>query len=323
MKIRFSGRDDRYVARPDVVTRSARIGERGSHRPRAPRLARAAIAATALALTIGACGAGGHGAVKQAGGKGFDRRNFSSPTRIDNKWLPLVPGTELVYEGRSTVDGKRLPHRQVFVVSDVTKMLDGVRTLVVWDRDFDAGRLAEGELAFFAQDNRGNVWSLGEYPEIYKRGKLPTAPNTWVVPQEGARAGLHIPADPRPGTARYSQGYAPKIGWGDVAKAVELGQKTCVPVKCYDNVLVTDETNLLQPGDGHQLKYYAAGVGNIRASPGQQDSDEEALVLVKARHLNPQSLAYVRAKVLEQDKRAYVMSKDVYGRTAPAEELKS
>ena len=30
----------------------------------------------------------------------------------------------------------------------------------------------------------------------------------------------------------------------------QQGQKTCVPVKCYDNVVVIDETNVADPEDG-------------------------------------------------------------------------
>ena len=29
----------------------------------------------------------------------FDHDNFDNPTVIDNEWLPMVPGTRLVYEG--------------------------------------------------------------------------------------------------------------------------------------------------------------------------------------------------------------------------------
>ena len=43
-------------------------------------------------------------------------------------------------------------------------MINGVNAVVVWDRDFQNGELVEEELAFMAQDDAGNVWSLGEYP---------------------------------------------------------------------------------------------------------------------------------------------------------------
>ena len=63
----------------------------------------------------------------------------------------------------------RRPHQVITTVTDLTKVIDGVRTVVIWERDINDGRLLEGELAFQAQDDDGNVWNLGEYPEEYDR----------------------------------------------------------------------------------------------------------------------------------------------------------
>ena len=48
----------------------------------------------------------------------FDRNRFNRSTTIENKWFPLQPGTQFIYEGSSVEDGKRLPHRVVFTVTD-------------------------------------------------------------------------------------------------------------------------------------------------------------------------------------------------------------
>jgi hypothetical protein len=99
---------------------------------------------------------------------------------------------------------------------------------------------------------------------------------------------------------------------------IKTGQRNCVPVGCYENVLVTDETNPYEEADGHQLKYYAPGVGNIRAAP-RGGKEKEVLVLIDVRKLGPKALAKVRREALKLDKRAYRVRKDVYRRTAPAE----
>ena len=54
--------------------------------------------------------------------------------------------------------------------------------------------------------------------------------------------------DPQPGTPPYKQGSAPKIGFGDTAKVLRYVAKHCVPVGCFENVLVVDENNPLDPG---------------------------------------------------------------------------
>ena len=101
----------------------------------------------------------------------FDKARFDRPTVIDNPWLPMKPGMRYVYEGTTVDDGKVVPHRIELHITDLSKVIDGVRVLISYDLDFSSGKLAEAELAFFAQDNDGNVWHLGQYPEEYDNGK--------------------------------------------------------------------------------------------------------------------------------------------------------
>jgi hypothetical protein len=273
-------------------------------------------------LAVGACGsderAAGEASQKQATHRDFDRDNFSNSTRIDNKWHPLVPGTQFVYEGRSNRGFGRLPHRVVFTVTDLTKQINGVRTVVLWDRDINAGKLLEAELAFHAQDDDGNVWNMGEYPEEREPGEPAKAPDTWIAGLGDARAGVLMRANPRVGTSSYRQGFVPSIEFGDVAKVFKTGVRNCVPTDCYRDVLVTDETNPYEPADGHQLKFYAPGVGNIRAAP-RGGKEREVLVLVNVRRLGPQALAKVREEALKLDKRAYKVRTKLWGQTPPAE----
>ena len=298
------------------------------------RFAMCAAFATIVPLTLAGCGSAGAGKVgaqssksasattraapKAVTDRDFDRGKFNRSTSIDNKWLPLEPGTQFVYSGKINQDGKRVEHRVVFTVTDLTKTIDGVRNVVLYDLDFDAGELAEAELAFHAQDDNGNVWNMGEYPEEYEEGKLTGAPDTWITGLAGARAGVIMRAEPRVGTSSYLQGWAPAIDFSDTARVYRTGQKTCVPLDCYENVLVTDEWNPDEP-NAHQHKYYAPGVGNIRADfAGTEESEKEILLLVKVVHLGPEALAKVHKQALALDRRAYVTRKGLYGHTPPA-----
>src|SRR5918997_3186225 len=249
----------------------------------------------------------------------FERAQFDDPTHIDNRWLPLTPGTQLVLEGSAIVDEEgRQPRREVTTVTDLSKVIDGVRTLVISDRDYTAGQLSEPELAFFAQDNAGNVWLVGEYPEEYEDGEFDKAP-AWISGQKGARAGITMPAEPQLGAPDYAQGYAPPpVDFDDRARVYKVGQKTCVPVDCYENVLVTEEFNPSEPG-AYQLKYYAPGVGNIRVGwRGEKEEEKETLELVEFQHLSPEAMAKVRRAAMEMDRRAYERS-EVYRDTPPVE----
>lgn len=250
--------------------------------------------------------------------KDFDPNNFDDSTTIDNVWFPLLPGTQFILKGSSLSGKERLHHRVVFTVTDLTKVIGGVRNVVVWDRDYTAGELVEAELALFAQDNDGNVWHFGQYPEEYEGGKVVKAP-AWIAGFEGARTGITMKAEPQLGTPSYSQGYAPPpINWIDRARVYKMGRETCVPAGCYQDVLVTEEYERDKLG-AFQLKFYAPGVGNVRVGwRGRNEDEREVLVLVDIVNLSPEALAKARQAALQLEERAYRMS-DVYARTSPAE----
>lgn len=250
--------------------------------------------------------------------KDFDPDNFDDPTTIDNEFFPMQPWTKFTWEGHATEDGARVRRSVVFTVTDLTKVIDGVHTLVAWDRDYNDGGLAEGELAFFAQDNDGNVWHFGQYPEEYERGEIVKTP-TWIAGLDGALPGITMQAVHQPGKLSYSQGWGPAVNWTDRAKVYQVGEETCVPVGCYEDVLVIDEFNRDEPG-AHQLKYYAPGVGGVRIGwRGAKEEEREVMVLVDLVRLSAEQIANVRGRVLEQEARGYELS-DVYGRTAPIEQ---
>jgi hypothetical protein len=96
-------------------------------------------------------------------------------------WSPLIPGTQLTLNGEADRGGGLLPHEVVTTVTDLTKVIDGVRAVVILEKDINEGVLQEAELRFEAQDNAGNIWNLGEYPEEYEDGKFSAAPDVWLA----------------------------------------------------------------------------------------------------------------------------------------------
>jgi hypothetical protein len=247
----------------------------------------------------------------------FDPANFDDPTNINNRWFPLQPGRQLVTEGFTEESGLTFPHRIIFTVTDLTKEINGVKTVVAWVEDYSDNELVEAELAFYAQDNDGNVWFLGEYPEVYEDGKMVEAP-AWIAGFKGARAGIVMKAGPVAGAPSYSQGWGPAVDWTDRAQVVEMGLEICVPVDCYEDVLKTEEFSRSEP-EAFQVKYYAPGVGNVKVGWRGADATKEELELVELNDLDAEELAEVRALALELEKHAYEISKEVYDQTPPAE----
>jgi hypothetical protein len=237
---------------------------------------------------------------------------------IDNKFLPLAPGTQFTLTG-TTLAGN---HEVVFTVTGATKWVNHVRTLVMWDRDFEDGELIEEEIAFVAQDRDGNVWYLGEYPEEHDEDGSVSAPSTWLAGKQGAVAGVFMRNEPRPNTSTYLQGRAPAVEFIDRARVDRVNQKTCGPTGCYTGVVVIDEWDpTAQPEDGHQFKYHAPGVGVVKIE-GKGGVEQETLVLTKRRTLSAEELKAANARAIKLDRRAYGLAdRAVYRKTAFAHVL--
>jgi hypothetical protein len=249
----------------------------------------------------------------------FDPAAFGDDSAtVTNPWLPLAPGTRWVHEGEATIDGERLERRVELTVTDLVKEIAGIRTVVAFEQDYNEDELVESELVFWAQDASGAVWRLGEYPEAWEDGVIVETP-IWIHGFEEAAAGIAMKADAAVFGPSYSQGWGPAVDWTDRGRVFETGSATCVPVDCYEDVLVIDEFNPDEP-DTHQLKYYAPGVGVVRVGwAGAREEEQEVLELVEFVRLGPAQLAQIRAKALEQDARGYANSPEVYARTPPAE----
>ncbi len=89
-----------------------------------------AVAASLLLLSASACGGNSPPnaladavPASEITAKDFDPKSFSRPAEADHKWFPLRPGTQLWFRGSTLEDGKRVMHRQVFTVTDLTKVI--------------------------------------------------------------------------------------------------------------------------------------------------------------------------------------------------------
>ena len=127
-------------------------------------------------------------------------------------------------------------------------------------------------------------------------------------------------ANPWVGTPSYSQGWGPKVDFTDRGEVHKMGESTCTPMGCYDDVLVISETSEDEPGI-FQLKYWVQGVGNVQVGFKGDDPSQELLELVDVLQLGKDGLADIREKALELEKNAYSRkkSKKVFGPTSPCE----
>jgi hypothetical protein len=186
----------------------------------------------------------------------FDPAHFAQP--VGNAYFPLTPG--LVTRLRGTDGAERFVEK--VRVTHRTKLIAGVSAVVVRDvvRRAD-GTLAETTDDWYANDDQGNVWYLGEDTATYdEHGNLEDREGSWEAGVHGAEAGIIMPADPRPPTAtrmEFSKGVAEDQAW----VVQRLGQVN-TPGGKFTDIVRTLEWSRLEPRVISQ-KFYAAGLGIV------------------------------------------------------------
>jgi hypothetical protein len=192
--------------------------------------------------------------------------------QIDNPYWPMAPGSRWIY--RET-DAQGNEQRIEVIVTSKTKRILGIDARVVHDIATSNGQVQEDTYDWYAQDDQGNVWYMGEDTKEYQNGKVTSTEGSWQGGVDGAQPGILVPAHPEPGMA-YRQEYY-KGQAEDGAQVLSLGRKAMVPYGVFDNLVITKEFTPLEPGVVEH-KFYAPGVGQVLAITVSGGSSREELV---------------------------------------------
>jgi hypothetical protein len=212
----------------------------------------------------------------------FHPADFHHPTVITNPYFPLVVGATWRWKGQF----REQPYEQEDLVLKYSRRIDGVVTRPVIDRDLVKGQIIAGSIDYYAQDDQGNVWYLGEATVHYVNGKLTDHADSWIAGQRGALPGIFMPAHPALRLPRYQQEYAPNLA-ADVEHIVSISKSVCVPLRCYAHAVEALETTVLSPGVV-SAKYYAPGVGLISEDTLSGDPYSYGLISVTLPGASPQ-----------------------------------
>jgi hypothetical protein len=178
-------------------------------------------------------------------------------TRVDNPYLPLIPGTRTIYQASSS-DGQLTTRAEV---TRDAKVVMGVNTVVVHDTVTANGTMSEDTFDWYAQDRDGNVWYFGEDTKKFDSGVADTT-GSFQAGINGALPGIVMPAHPHIGD-RYRQEYAHGVA-EDIGEVVSLTGADTTPLTGPANdMLVTKDSDLLDPAGPAENKYYARGIGLI------------------------------------------------------------
>ncbi|HEU4957500.1 MAG TPA: hypothetical protein VFT40_07730 [Sphingomicrobium sp.] len=212
----------------------------------------------------------------------FDADNFPDPPAINNitnQFWPLPVGRMFTYRAETpdgcewsivtvtpdteliTIEGETLLAREVSDFEYEDEACDGPDDIELSEKTFD----------WYAQDNAGNIWYMGEDTQNCN-GENSCTPGSgrWKAGEDvqgsgtNAEPGIIMLATPTSGDSyrqEFYEGFAE-----DLAKimgknaAVELRSEDAISPGEWDNCLVTKEWNTLEGGSIEQ-KYYCVGGG--------------------------------------------------------------
>ena len=203
---------------------------------------------------------------------------FHHSTTIDNRYLPLPAGAVFRSEGKT----KGHSFLDVQTVTNDTRVLDGVNTVIVHDQIYQDSILTEDTLDYFAQDDAGNVWYFGERSTEYDKKGNTTDGGSWLAGVDG-EPGFIMEANPHVGDT-YCQENAAGVA-EDRAQVVAVGQSLTVPYGTFRDVVVTKEFTPLEPGKTEN-KYYGPCVGEIKSAAITGGTEVLQLTTVQP-HLTP------------------------------------
>ena len=192
---------------------------------------------------------------------------------VDNPYFPLPVGTTLVYIG--TKDGKSQTDR--VTVTDRTKEILGITTTVVRDVARHHGDLLEKTFDFYAQDDQGTVWYLGEDTTAFEPNGHTDTSGSFVAGVDGAQPGIIMEGNPRIPDAYRQECYAGQAE--DTAWVVATTGSSKVPYGKVQHVLTTLESTRIEPG-AYDEKVYGPGIGIVSEHALTGDNEVARLVRV-------------------------------------------
>ena len=160
---------------------------------------------------------------------------------IDNPYFPLPVGRTFVYTG--VKDGQS--QTDTVIVTDQKKVILGITATVVSDIATHDGTVLEETFDYYAQDDEGNVWYLGEdTTHFLPNGKADTT-GSFLAGVDGAQPGIIMEANPQIPDAYRQECFAGQAE--DTAWVVGTAGRCRVPYGKVRNVLTTLEATRSSP----------------------------------------------------------------------------
>jgi hypothetical protein len=211
----------------------------------------------------------------------FDAANFA--TAKANPYFPLEIGKSRTLKGTRT-DADPIEEYGVITVQGPGPVILGVPTILLLDEAFEDGVLVERTFDYFAADKDGNVWYFGEDVTNFRYDDAGALTGTdsksaWRAGVNDAVPGITMPGTPKVGLTLFQE-HAPNDEAMDYAEILAVDLALTGPAGTYENVLKTYEASTVET-DLREYKYYAPGIGMIRADEELSESFDNPAIIIE------------------------------------------
>lgn len=167
-----------------------------------------------------------------------------------------------VYVGkeRDGDTGQAFKVRLELTACDTAETIAGVRVTVIDATDFADDEVVERARNFYAQHRSGDVYFIAEHIDDFEGGKMVGHEGQWVAGENGTRAGILMPAAPKPGDV-FETERAPGVAQ-ERCKVVSTSRTVKVPAGTFKDCI---ETEVYDPIDKTTVRrWYCPGAGMVK-----------------------------------------------------------
>lgn len=221
-------------------------------------------AAVAVATSLIVVGATAQAAQRPKASQAHSSEKFTHPARITNPYLPISK----FHRCRLAGDDEGVKLSVTRTLLDRTKAFrvrgQRVEAAVVRDRVIGDGKLIELTHDYFAQDDAGTVFYLGEDVNEYEPGQPVSHEGEWLLGRDTNHPGVLMPAHPGVGDSFKSE-RVPGITH-EIDHVVAASDHAAVGGHTYRNVIKVREN--AHPPRETEFKLYSRGTGVVTEANG-------------------------------------------------------
>jgi hypothetical protein len=227
----------------------------------------AAVALLLLALTAAACGGSSDNGTAAEGTTTAAAEPGAAPdagdcsAEIDNPLAPISSLSTKIFEGseKDPETGQIILTRSEQQRLEESETIAGYPVTAVESKGFEDGAQVDRTVAYYTQCGDGTVWFVGEKSDEIEDGEV-VASDEWEAGQDGAQAGLLMPADPNVGDT-FEPERVPDVSEAQ-AKVVAVGVAVKTKAGQFKGCIKTEDFSPLD--DVTETKWHCPRVGSVR-----------------------------------------------------------